>query len=366
MAKIIRGFRPKMIILLGISMLLSGAITFSIYKLLQLYYRSNVYLGDPMANVRKFIRNIGDIYFFLIVFVPLAILFFFLLTKRYSIYFREISEGIHQLANGNFQNRVNISSKDEFEKIAQDINLASTQLKEAIEREEYAESSKDQLVVNLAHDLRTPLTSVLGYLDLIQHDESLSNEQRNHFLSIAFSKSKRLERLIDELFEITRMNYGSLPLKKSTIDLGGLLHQLTEELYPIFEHKQLETRLQLPANLMIDADGELLARVFENLLSNACRYGFDGKFVDIIGNKEIEAVSVQVINYGDPIPTEDLPHVFDMFYNGDKARTHHEGSTGLGLFIAKNIIEQHGGTISVDSNPLRTIFEVRLLNQEAT
>ena len=107
-------------------------------------------------------------------------------------------------------------------------------------------------------------------------------------------------------------------------------------------------------------DGELLARVFENLLTNANRYGNDGQFVDINGYLDAEEEVVQVINYGDCIPPEELPHIFDMFYTGDKARTHQEGGTGLGLFIAKNIVEQHNGTISAESNLIRTIFEVRL------
>ena len=113
-------------------------------------------------------------------------------------------------------------------------------------------------------------------------------------------------------------------------------------------------------HLNIWGDGELLARVFENLLTNANRYGKDGQFVDINGHLDAGEVVVQVINYGDCIPQEELPHLFEMFYTGDQARTHQEGSTGLGLFIAKNIVEQHNGTISVQSNVIRTLFEVRL------
>ena len=113
-------------------------------------------------------------------------------------------------------------------------------------------------------------------------------------------------------------------------------------------------------HLVIWGDGELLARVFENLLTNANRYGKDGQFVDINGYLDAGEVVVQVVNYGDCIPQEELPHLFDMFYTGDQARTHQGGSTGLGLFIAKNIVEQHNGTISVQSNLIHTLFEVRL------
>ncbi|SFJ50896.1 MULTISPECIES: HAMP domain-containing sensor histidine kinase [unclassified Bacillus (in: firmicutes)] len=360
MTKMIRSFRSKMIALFALSMILAGSVTYMIYKGLQLYYKKVVRYEDPLAQFRSTIREIGDINFFLIIFIPLSILFFFFLTRPYLKYFHEISNGIHHLANGDFTNRVLISSNDEFGDIAHEINLASEKLKEAVARGDFAESSKDQLVVNLAHDLRTPLTSVLGYLDLILKDENLTREQIKHFSTIAFTKSQRLESLIDELFEITRMNYGMLKLEKRPIDISELLIQLDEELYPLLEKQDLVARMNVNPHLTINGDGKLLARVFENLLTNAIRYGYDGQFVDINGYIDNGKVVVQIINYGDSIPKEDLPYLFDMFYTGDKARTQQQDSTGLGLFIAKNIVEQHNGTISAESNVIRTIFEVRL------
>ncbi|MED4534922.1 HAMP domain-containing sensor histidine kinase [Metabacillus fastidiosus] len=360
MAKMVRGFRSKVVLLFVLSMLLSGIITYLIFKGLQFYYHNNVQLEDRLAYYRQIIYKIGDINFFLLIFIPLSILFFYLFTKRYSTYFTEISAGIHYLSRGDFSYRVQIKANDEFGDIAQDINLASEKLKEAIERGDFSESSKDQLVVNLAHDLRTPLTSVLGYIDLILKDENLTKEQARHFLMIAFTKSQRLERLIDELFEITRMNYGMLPVNRKQIDLSDLLNQLKEELYPVFEKNHVIARINTPSHLPISGDGELLARVFENLMINANRYGYDGQFIDINGFIDSGEVVVQIINYGDPIPQNELPNLFNMFYTGDKARTHQGGSTGLGLFIAKNIVEQHDGTINVESSLIRTVFEVRL------
>ncbi|MGG0444410.1 HAMP domain-containing sensor histidine kinase [Bacillus mycoides] len=364
MAKTMRSFRSKMIMLFALSMILAGGVTYLIYEGLRLYYKLAVRYEDPLAQFRSMVRQIGDINFFLIIFIPLSIMFFFFLTRPYLKYFDEISNGIHHLANGDFSNQVRVSSNDEFGYIAREINVASEKLKEAVERGDFAESSKDQLIVNLAHDLRTPLTSVLGYLDLILKDENLTKEQIKHFSTIAFTKSERLEILIDELFEITRMNYGMLQIEKRSIDISELLIQLDEELYPLLEKKGLEARLNMDSHLPINGDGKLLARVFENLLTNAIRYGYDGKFVDVNGYIDHEEVVVQIINYGDSIPEEDLPYLFDMFYTGDKARSEQQGGTGLGLFIAKNIIEQHDGTISAESNVIRTIFEVRLPKEE--
>jgi two-component system, OmpR family, sensor histidine kinase VanS len=360
MVKIVRSFRSKMVLLFGISMIFSGIITFIVFKSLQIYYHSNVQYGDRLEYYRKIMIQIGDINVFLLLFIPLSFMLFYLLTKQYSSYFNEISIGIHYLSRGDFSHQIQIKSNDEFRDIAHDINLASEKLKQAVERGDFSESSKDQLVVNLAHDLRTPLTSVLGYLDLILKDESLTKEQVRHFLTISFTKSQRLERLIDELFEITRMNYGMLPVEKKRINLTDLLNQLKEELYPVFKKNHLVARMDSTPHLPIFGDGELLARVFENLLTNAIRYGYEGQYVDINGFIDANEVVVQVVNYGDSIPPDELPHLFDMFYTGDKARTHQEDSTGLGLFIAKNIVEQHNGTITVESSLIRTIFEVRL------
>lgn len=214
MGKLMSSFRSKMVLLFSLSMVFSGLITFIIFKSLQFYYHENVQYGDRLQYYRLLIAQIGDINVFLLLFIPLSFLFFYLLTKRYSRYFNEISTGIHHLSRGDFSHHVPIQSNDEFGDIARDINLASEKLKQAVERGDFSESSKDQLVVNLAHDLRTPLTSVLGYLDLILKDGTLSEEQARHFLTIAFTKSQRLDKLIDELFEITRMNYGMLPVEK--------------------------------------------------------------------------------------------------------------------------------------------------------
>ncbi|CAM4495321.1 MAG: HAMP domain-containing sensor histidine kinase [Paenibacillus macerans] len=360
MAKLkFRSFRFQMIKLFGLSMLLSAGTTVLIYLALRQYYHT-LLREDPMFEIRQTIRDIGDINVFLIIFFPISFFYFYLLTRRYVAYFREISRGINQLAGGDFSYRVHVPSSDELGDIARDINLAGEKLQHAVERGDFAETSKEQLVLNLAHDLRTPLTSVIGYLDFILQGKDLTAEQMKHYTSIAYTKSQRLEKLIDELFEVTRMNYGKLKLNRGPIDLGELLTQLAEELYPLFEKNELTVRLDLAPQLTISGDGDLLARVFENLLSNAVRYGKDGGYIDIHGRMEEGNAVIRVINYGDSIPPDELPHLFEMFFTGDRARTHQGGSTGLGLFIAKNIIEQHEGSISAQSDIIRTQFEVRL------
>lgn len=359
MGNILRSFRTQMILRLCISMGAAGGITYLLYKILQVYYKTEVKAEDPLAQIRRLIANVGDINFFLIIFIPLAVMFFFFLTKSYNSFFKEISTGIHQLAHGDFNTRIHIRTNDEFRDIAEDINRAGEKLKESLERGDFAESSKDQLIVNLAHDLRTPLTSVIGYLDLVVKENDLNEEQIKHYLKIAHTKSVRLEKLIDELFEVSRLNYGILKMEKERLDLGELLLQLNEEFYPVFEKSRLTARMDIASGLQIVGDGEMLARVFENLLSNAVRYGSDGEFIDIKGYVEEGDAVVEVVNYGNYITSESLVHIFDVFYTGDKSRTVEHGSTGLGLFIAKNIVEQHHGTITAASDPVQTTFTVR-------
>lgn len=344
----------------GVSLLLSGVVTWCVFLSLRWYYRKYVKWEDSLASIRLFMREIGEINVFLLLFIPLAFVIFFLLTKKYTAYFQQISQGIHHLANGDFTHQVILDKEDEFGEIATDINRASSMLQAAIARGDFSESSKNELVVNLAHDLRTPLTSVLGYLHLLQSDHHLTPKQQQHYLHIAHTKAERLERLIDTLFEVTRLNYGLLPLKKTTFDVGHLLLQLADEMYPIVEQAHLTIRTAINDPLLVHADGELLARVFENLLTNACRYGVDGQFIDITTQQHAETVEIAIINYGAVITERDLPHLFDMYYTADQARTTVENSSGIGLFIAKNIIEQHDGTIDVSSTIKETRFTIQL------
>lgn len=360
MVKFKINFQTKLLLLVFVSMILAGLITYALFAFMQYYYHQFVFIDDPLARIRWALGNKGLFIIFAILYILFTLVIFKLLTRRFSSYFSHISHGLKQLANSDFQYETKISTNDEFSQIAMDLNTASLKLKEAIERGDFAESSRDQLIVNLAHDLRTPLTSVIGYLDIIKKDTSLTEEQKKHYTNIVYKKAGRLEELIDHLFDITKLNYGKLSIIKSEINLSELLLQLCEEMYPALKKNHLEARLHLQPSLMIEADGRQLARVFENLLNNAIRYGVDGQFIDIHSSLDDEGAIVQIINYGDDIREKDLPYIFDSFYTSDPSRAHQEGGTGLGLFIAKNIVEQHGGRITVNSTVIQTSFEIRL------
>jgi signal transduction histidine kinase len=268
---------------------------------------------------------------------------------------------LKKIAQGNLEAKIPIESNDELGQLAENINFMTEQLKNSIEEERKAEKMKNELITNVSHDLRTPLTSIIGYLGLVANDNYKDELTLRYYVDIAYSKSLTLKKLIDELFEFTKISYGGIKLNLEKIDLGQLLEQLVEEFVPILNESEMEYRLtSSKEKLFIEGDGSLLVRVFENLLSNAIRYGKEGKYVDINIKSEKDKAVISIINYGETISEMDLPYIFDRFYKVDKSRSQDREGTGLGLAIAKNIIELHGGEIAVYSKNGRTEFQVKL------
>ena len=223
------------------------------------------------------------------------------------------------------------------------------------------EQLRSNLLRAISHDLRTPLTSIIGYLELLSGKVEIPAEMQKKYIDIAYAKSKRLEKLIEDLFGFTKMNYGKVAMHVSKVDIVKLLSQLLEEFYPSFKDKNLSYELQsnVPGKV-ITADGNLLARLFDNLINNAIKYGADGKRVLVQIHAEEEVVTVSVTNYGYVIPADELPLLFNKFYRVEQSRSTNTGGTGLGLAIAKNIADMHGGTIQVTSDLNGTVFTVRL------
>ena len=228
-----------------------------------------------------------------------------------------------------------------------------------------AEQRRQDLVAFLAHDLKTPLTSVLGYLNLLHDEPGLTAEQRAKYTGIALDKAKRLEELISEFFDITRMDFRTLGGNGEPIQLSILLEQLVDEFYPAFAGKDLTCRTDIASRLVVRGDPDKLARVFDNLLRNAFHYSFPGSTVRITGQQEADTVVLTFTNEGRTIPAEKLERIFDQFFRLDSSRATRTGGAGLGLAIAKEIIALHGGTIRAASADNRITFTVRLPLQGA-
>ncbi len=223
-----------------------------------------------------------------------------------------------------------------------------------------AEKKKDDLVMYLAHDLKTPLTSVIGYLTLLDECRDIPTEQRAKFVGISLEKAYRLEQLINEFFEITRFNINKVTLEKNRIDLNMMLEQMTDEFYPMLSEKNLTVSIDIPEHIVMFADSDKIARVFDNLLKNAVTYAYNDTEIKIGARIRRNKVLIKFRNKCDEIPPEKLNRLFEKFYRIDSSRTSSTGGSGLGLSIAKQLTELHGGTIHAKSITDYTDFTVVL------
>jgi len=286
--------------------------------------------------------------------------FTFLLLQRKSLkYIGKIASAVQNISEGDLNTEIEVLGDDEFSMIAANLNRMEEEIRELMDKERESERTKNELITNVAHDLRTPLTSIIGYLELLSKGIPLPQEMQQKYIEIVYTKAKRLEKLIEDLFGFTKV--GKVSMNVGTVDIVKLLGQLLEEFYPSFAEKDLVYELvsNVPAKT-ITADGNLLARLFDNLINNAIKYGADGKKVLVNVFAEEEIVTISVTNYGHVIPADELPFIFNKFYRVEQSRSTQTGGTGLGLAIAKNIVDMHGGTISVASDLNGTVFTVKL------
>jgi len=223
-----------------------------------------------------------------------------------------------------------------------------------------AEQRKNDLLVYLAHDLKTPLTSVIGYLTLLKDEEDISENIRKKYTGISLEKAERLETLINEFFEITRFNLTATHLDISSINLTRMLEQVVYEFEPLLSEKRLKCGISLPPDIMLNCDANKMSRVFDNLIRNAVNYSHEDTKISILGCKEGNKVRLKFRNIGDPISDEKLARLFEQFYRLDDARGTDAGGAGLGLAIAKEIVGLHGGTITATCEGEVVEFEVVL------
>lgn len=289
------------------------------------------------------------------------VLCFYYLIHDYMKYIRIIANGIKDIAQGNFDTEIPVRSLDEFGEMASYLNQMQENIKGIMERERVAEHTKNDLISSVAHDLRTPLTSIIGYLGWVREQPDLDERTRQKYLDIAYRKAQHLEQLTNELFGFVKLEHREMSMHVGILDIRQLLEQLLDECYPSFEKYGLENEfICQEERIMMEGDGNLLARLFENLLNNAVKYGKDGKLIRVELEKKIESAVIKVINYGYVIPEQEIGKLFRKFYRIEHSRSQDTGGTGLGLAIVEQIVQLHHGTISVKSDLQGTVFEVIL------
>lgn len=361
-----RQLQEKIFLRTSLLLLIAIVVTFAIYSLI-LQGRIadftvsvfNYFTRDYESSLNIYNRvirsNIDVIAFFAILSVFLLILRIYLVS--FSRYFNEINHGIDKLIEED-SNEILLSP--ELSATEQKINQIKHTLKQQRLEAEAAEQRKNDLVVYLAHDLKTPLTSVIGYLTLLRDEPQISEELRQKYLSISLEKAERLEELINEFFEITRFNLQNLTLSYEKVNLTRLLEQLTYEFKPIFAEKNLNYFLEIEPDTMIRCDINKMQRVLDNLLRNAVNYSFENTTIHILAVQNTDSMHIKFINQGPTIPQEKLERIFEQFYRLDTARSSKSGGAGLGLAIAKEIVELHHGRITAKSSDEIIEFHVMI------
>lgn len=324
----------------------------------QWLYNIFPHLYDLLDNIYELVFERA--YFIFIIFGTTLIivlsLLYKLLNKIFSYVFA-VSESADKLFDKNVEY---INLPPEMVEVEKKLNHFKT---EAIKNERLArenEQKKDELIVYLAHDIKTPLTSMIGYLSLLSEIKDMPQEQRNRYIDIALDKSYRLEYLINELFDVARFNSEKIVLEKEEINLNLMLEQIADDFYPTLKEMNKKINFTSDEKTILYADPDKLSRVFNNLIKNAVNYSKENTDIDIsILNKENQA-TVKITNKGKQIPKEKSDKIFEKFYRLDSSRTSKTGGSGLGLAIAKEIVELHGGRIYAESDMKETTFSVIL------
>lgn len=305
-----------------------------------------------LSFLRSFYMPVGMVLYFLGELVILAVEF-----ARLGALFQRVSDAMTKLFR---EDAGPIELPPDLQSIEAQMNSIKDQLAISRYREKEAEQRKNDLVVYLAHDLKTPLTSVMGYLMLLEENPDLPDHTRAKYLGIAVNKAQRLEELINEFFEITRFNLTTMELQLQRVNFTRLLEQTVFEFQPMLREKNMTCRLEGGAEVELSCDPDKLQRVVDNLLRSAVLYGYEGSEI-VLRLEEREQQRIFIcMNQGPTIPEAKLSRIFEQFYRLDSARTSSTGGAGLGLAIAKEIVRLHGGSIEAQSREERTVFTVTL------
>ena len=328
------------------------------------------YQEDVRIKLSESRRFAGFIFIEMIVcFIFFFSVYFVFFTKKIVNYFEQIDRGIEEFSEGNFDIEFEVRNEDELSNMARNLNRTTGEINRILAKERDEEKSRKEFITCIAHDLRTPLTSVIGYLQLVMAKayESRSNEElqikNEEYVKIAYEKAIRLQGLIEELFSFTKTDSTELRLHLEEIDVVKLMEQLADECYPSLQEAGLALEFKTSAEVIkIEADGELMARAIANLLTNGIKYGKDGKkiIIDLYRENENSDLHIRIINYGRLIPKKDIDHIFDKFYRVEDSRSLQTGGAGLGLAITQNIVKLHGGCVNVKSDLSGTVFEIVL------
>lgn len=363
--KTVNSIRNRIMVYIALSILGTFIVEIFIYYNLKLIleYMAEIEFVNTGYKTEVILSEV-HILMMVLVGIVVFVVSFMIFMENIIRYIKDMTKSIRRIAEGDLNETVSVQGKDELAYIAASLNDMTDKLLELMEKERDSERTKNELITNVAHDLRTPLTSIIGYMGYLTMKKDLDEETRENYIQMVYTKAKRLEKLIEDLFSFTKLNYGKIAMRVDKVDIVMLINQLLDDFYPSFTQNSLEYELVCKQNsIIINADGNLVARLFDNLINNAIKYGKEGKYIKVYIEDKGEKVVVSVVNYGHVIPKEDIRNLFNKFYRVEQSRSTNTGGTGLGLAIVKNIVDMHKGNIVVNSDLDGTEFVVTLLKE---
>lgn len=340
------------IALIVFTLLFVGAVAICAYICYQLEW----YPEDPLYRLLNFIRNNVEVVCAVLVLLGWIVITYFFIRRPLN-YIDEITDAAKRLASPSEEE---IKLDRALYEMQYELNTVREKALRSAELAREAEKRKNDLIVYLAHDLKTPLTSVIGYLTLLNDEPDISPETRARYTGIALEKAERLEQLINEFFDITRFSLTTLTLEPERINFSLMLEQTVSEFYPVFAEKNLACKADIQPDTELLCDPDKLERVFDNLFRNAVNYSYPNSEIKLSMTADNGEVTVVVSNRGKTVPKEKLDRIFEQFFRLDSSRSSGTGGAGLGLAISKEIVDLHGGKIFAESENESIIFTVVL------
>lgn len=340
------------IALIVFTLLFVGAVAICAYICYQLEW----YPEDPLYRLLNFIRNNVEVVCAVLVLLGWIVITYFFIRRPLN-YIDEITDAAKRLASPSEEE---ITLDRALYEMQYELNTVREKALRSAELAREAEKRKNDLIVYLAHDLKTPLTSVIGYLTLLNDEPEISPETRARYTGIALDKAERLEQLINEFFDITRFSLTTLTLEPERINFSLMLEQTVSEFYPVFAEKNLTCKAEIQPDTELLCDPDKLERVFDNLFRNAVNYSYPNSEIKLSMTADNGEVTVIVSNRGKTVPKEKLDRIFEQFFRLDSSRSSGTGGAGLGLAISKEIVDLHGGKIFAESENESIIFTVVL------
>lgn len=374
MLKLTRREKSSLILEGILTIILLGLLNLAVLTILQILMvnQPGVNLGFfvmqqsvAVGPIRMRIVGAQQILVILMLVADFVILWWRMVRRYHQYQMDHIISELHYIAQGHLDHRIPFSVKGTQQHVITSVNALVDSTVRSMKEEREIEKSKDELIINVSHDLRTPLTSIIGYLGLIENHQYRSEEEIVQFANIAYNKAQQMKSMVDDLFEYTKVQFNAEKPKFVEVDLTQLLEQVSASFELEAEKHGIQMKTDFAQSpLMVEVVPDKIGRVFSNLVPNALKYGDGSSYIRIATQVKDDQVDITVANDGVPIPEESVQHLFERFYRVESSRSKQTGGTGLGLAIVQSIIETHHGHVGVKSDESATTFTVTIPLQQ--